>query len=191
MKQNFSQNSPKSDGFLREGRLMTASSDSMCGVTLKVGKLYLIAGNSQRINICNSYAKEYSQLTIVERRGFAGGYKKGCACQVSERKPFIKRMHMSNLSNWIKKKQIFRDYSRLRPSSWCNIIKRLASANGHFPIVKPILALVFQLAVITHRAENQSNAIGATVNRTQRVSAKPNRINSSNNFKFIFSQLSI
>lgn len=82
---------------------MTASSDSMCGVTLKVGKLYLIAGNSQRINICNSYAKEYSQLTIVERRGFAGGYKKGCACQVSERKSFIKRMHMSNLSNWIKK----------------------------------------------------------------------------------------
>lgn len=99
---------------------MTASSDSMCGVTLKVGKLYLIAGNSQRINICNSYAKEYSQLTIVERRGFAGGYKKGCACQVSERKPFIKRMHMSNLSNWIKKNKFFAiipDYARVHDAT--------------------------------------------------------------------------
>lgn len=59
--------------------------DSMCGIpSLKVGKLYLIAGNSQKINICN-YVKEYSEMTIVEKRGFAGAYKKGCACEVSER----------------------------------------------------------------------------------------------------------
>lgn len=78
-----SQKSPQTDHFLREGRLLTPTSDGMCGgLSLKVGKLYLIAGNSQHINICN-YVKEYSQMTIVERRGFAGGYKKGCACEVS------------------------------------------------------------------------------------------------------------
>lgn len=79
----MSQKSPQTDHFLREGRLLVPSTDSMCGgLNLKVGKLYLIAGNSQNINICN-YVKEYSQMTIVERRGFAGGYKKGCACEVS------------------------------------------------------------------------------------------------------------
>lgn len=77
------QKSPKTDTFLREGRLLTPGMDWPCGgLSLKVGKLYLIAGNTQNINICN-YVKEYSQMTIVERRGFAGGYKKGCACEVS------------------------------------------------------------------------------------------------------------
>lgn len=48
---------------------------------MKSGRLYMIAGNSSQINICN-YVKEYSEMTIVERRGFSGGYKKGCACEV-------------------------------------------------------------------------------------------------------------
>lgn len=48
---------------------------------MKTGRLYMIAGNSSQINICN-YVKEYSEMTIVERRGFSGGYKKGCACEV-------------------------------------------------------------------------------------------------------------
>ncbi|XP_031625536.1 tissue inhibitor of metalloproteinase [Contarinia nasturtii] len=74
--------SPQTDSFLREGRILTPGIDSLCGgLNLKVGKLYLIAGNSQMINICN-YVKEYSQMTIVERRGFAGGYKKGCVCEI-------------------------------------------------------------------------------------------------------------
>lgn len=56
--------------------------DSMCGgLELKVGKLYLIAANTALVGICN-YVKEYSKMTIVERRGFAGGYKKGCSCEV-------------------------------------------------------------------------------------------------------------
>lgn len=42
----------------------------------------MIAANGPRIGICN-YVKEYSRMTIVEKRGFAGGYKKGCACDVS------------------------------------------------------------------------------------------------------------
>lgn len=73
---------PKAHQQLRDGRLITPTMDSMCGgLNLKVGKLYLIAGNGAKIGICN-YAKEYSQMTIVERRGFAGGYKKGCPCEV-------------------------------------------------------------------------------------------------------------
>lgn len=74
--------SPKAHQQLRDGRLITPTMDSMCGgLNLKVGKLYLIAGNGANIGICN-YVKEYSQMTIVERRGFAGGYKKGCPCEV-------------------------------------------------------------------------------------------------------------
>lgn len=70
--------------FLREGRLLIPAMDSMCGgLSLKIGKLYLIAGTSQNINICN-FVKEYSEMTIVERRGFAGAYKKGCSCTVCE-----------------------------------------------------------------------------------------------------------
>lgn len=74
--------SPKAHQQLRDGRLITPTIDSMCGgLNLKVGKLYLIAGNGAKIGVCD-YAKEYSHMTIVERRGFAGGYKKGCPCEV-------------------------------------------------------------------------------------------------------------
>lgn len=76
------QKSPHTDQYLRDGRIITPATDSMCGgLDLKVGRLYMIAGNSSTLTICN-YVKEYSQMTIVERRGFSGGYKKGCACQV-------------------------------------------------------------------------------------------------------------
>lgn len=71
----------KANDFLKDGRLLTPASDSMCGITLKIGKLYVIAGNNARIGLCN-YVKEYSKMTLVERRGFAGGYKKGCPCDV-------------------------------------------------------------------------------------------------------------
>lgn len=64
--------------------MFTPSEDSMCGVNLTVGKLYLIAGKSSKLSICN-YVKEYSKMSIVERRGFAGAYKKGCACEVSSK----------------------------------------------------------------------------------------------------------
>lgn len=76
------QMSPTANLQLKDGRLTTPSLDSLCGgLNLKIGKLYLIAGDSPNIGICN-YAKEYSQMTIVERRGFAGGYRKGCPCEV-------------------------------------------------------------------------------------------------------------
>lgn len=73
--------SERAKHFLKDGRLKTPSTDSMCGITLNVGKLYLISARDIQLNICN-YVKEYSKMTIVERRGFAGGYKKGCLCDV-------------------------------------------------------------------------------------------------------------
>lgn len=76
------QKSSKTDEYLKDGRLLTPSEESMCGVSLTVGKLYLIAGKSSKLSLCN-YVKEYSQMSIVERRGFSGAYKKGCACEVS------------------------------------------------------------------------------------------------------------
>lgn len=67
---------------LKDGRIITASDGSLCGMKLNVGSLYVISGEDNRINICSNYVKEYSKMTIVERRGFAGGYKKGCLCEV-------------------------------------------------------------------------------------------------------------
>lgn len=73
----------KAEHMLKDGRLITPSIDSMCGgLDLKIGRLYVIAAKTANIGICN-YVKEYKSMSIVERRGFGGGYKKGCACEVS------------------------------------------------------------------------------------------------------------
>lgn len=48
----------------------------------EIGQLYAIAGNSQKVGLCQ-YIKEYSKLSPVEKRGIAGAYKKGCSCEVS------------------------------------------------------------------------------------------------------------
>lgn len=47
----------------------------------EIGQLYAIAGNSQKVGLCQ-YIKEYSKMTQVEKRGIAGAYKKGCGCEV-------------------------------------------------------------------------------------------------------------
>lgn len=67
---------------LKQGRLLSGTPQNSCFVGLTVGKLYVIAGKNANINICNTYIKEYHRLSIAERRSIAGGYKKGCACQV-------------------------------------------------------------------------------------------------------------
>lgn len=67
---------------LKHGRIMTAAHDSMCGVKLVLGKLYVIAGRGTELKLCD-YVKEYKNMTIIERTGFTGAYKKGCSCQVS------------------------------------------------------------------------------------------------------------
>lgn len=73
----------KANENLKHGRIFSASNDAMCGVDFKLGELYLIAASSPNVGLCN-FVKPYSQLTIVEKRGFAGGYKKGCECSVSQ-----------------------------------------------------------------------------------------------------------
>lgn len=55
---------------------------------LEIGQLYAIAGNSQKVGLCQ-YIKEYSKMTQVEKRGIAGAYKKGCGCEVSK---FLKNL---------------------------------------------------------------------------------------------------
>lgn len=72
---------------LKHGRIFSSDSDAMCGIDLRPGELYLIAASGINVGICN-FIQPYSQLTIVEKRGFAGGYKKGCECSVSMKFPF-------------------------------------------------------------------------------------------------------
>ncbi|XP_059610307.1 tissue inhibitor of metalloproteinase [Phlebotomus argentipes] len=61
--------------------LTTPPMSSMCGVDLKPGLTYAIAGRGTQINLC-SYVKEYKKMTVVERRGFASSYHKGCSCRI-------------------------------------------------------------------------------------------------------------
>ncbi|TMW40607.1 hypothetical protein DOY81_014314 [Sarcophaga bullata] len=72
---------PEGHKVLRHGRLLTASEDSMCGVNLELGKLYVIAGRGAQLNLCN-YVKEYQKMSIIERKGFSGIYRKACSCEV-------------------------------------------------------------------------------------------------------------
>ncbi|XP_030370217.1 tissue inhibitor of metalloproteinase [Scaptodrosophila lebanonensis] len=72
---------PEARKMLRDGRLATPNMDSSCGVKLQLGKVYIIAGRMPQLNLC-SYFKEYAKMTITERHGFNGGYKKTCSCNV-------------------------------------------------------------------------------------------------------------
>lgn len=66
---------------LAQGKLITSSTDSMCGLQLEVNQLYAIAAQTIHVGLCN-YVRKYSDLTIVEKRGLAGIYRKGCPCQI-------------------------------------------------------------------------------------------------------------
>lgn len=68
--------------YLSDGKLHTAASDSMCGRPLTPGKLYVVAGHSATVSLCATYAEPYTSMSLVERRGFANGYRKGCACDI-------------------------------------------------------------------------------------------------------------
>lgn len=169
----LAQMSPKAHQQLRDGRLITPTMDSMCGgLNLKVGKLYLIAGNGAKIGICN-YAKEYSQMTIVERRGFAGGYKKGCPCEVCALcdrniiEYYLCILHIIYLFR-------FRYFLRSSRCSDSKVsITQLAPAIGnHSQSVKVISAHVYQLVVWWRPTANQLNAIGVKVHHMLRVSMK-------------------
>uniref|UniRef100_A0A182NL89 NTR domain-containing protein n=1 Tax=Anopheles dirus TaxID=7168 RepID=A0A182NL89_9DIPT len=68
---------------LRNGKLYTASSSSMCGITLEPNKLYAIAANSDEVGLCD-FVRPYADLSIVEKRGLAGIYRKGCRCKINQ-----------------------------------------------------------------------------------------------------------
>ncbi|XP_068155885.1 tissue inhibitor of metalloproteinase [Drosophila tropicalis] len=72
---------PEALRMLRDGRLTAPSMESMCGISLDIGKVYIIAGRVPMLNIC-SYYKEYTKMTVTERHGFSGGYGKSCNCTV-------------------------------------------------------------------------------------------------------------
>lgn len=74
--------SEKAQQYLKQSRLMTAPHDGLCGINFKIGQLYAIAGNSQKVGLCQ-YIKEYSKMSQVEKRGIAGAYKKGCGCEIN------------------------------------------------------------------------------------------------------------
>ncbi|ALC47043.1 Timp [Drosophila busckii] len=73
---------PEARHMLRDGRLATPNSDSMCGMQLDIGKVYIIAGRMPQLNLCN-YHKEYIKMTINERHGFSGAYGKFCNCTIT------------------------------------------------------------------------------------------------------------
>lgn len=158
------QMSPDAQHLLRDGRLMTPSMDSMCGgLNLKVGKLYMIAASTQHIGICN-YVKEYSQMSIVERRGFAGGYKKGCDCKVSiDREPIsaADALLMDQLS-------LVRRSSSC--SRWKDTTTRSALAPGsRSRSARRTSAPVCRRAAPSPPTANRSSATGATASPTRRA----------------------
>lgn len=82
--------SNSSEMALSERKLRSSVHSSMCGRELVPGELYVIAGRTANINLC-MFIKEYKQMTIVERRGFAHRYAKGCQCDVSIYSIFFKK----------------------------------------------------------------------------------------------------
>ncbi|XP_052870341.1 tissue inhibitor of metalloproteinase [Anopheles cruzii] len=66
---------------LRHGKLYTAQDEAQCGVKLEPNKVYVIAANTPMVGLCN-FVRPYSNLTIVEKRGLAGVYRKGCGCNI-------------------------------------------------------------------------------------------------------------
>ncbi|XP_034485026.1 tissue inhibitor of metalloproteinase [Drosophila innubila] len=73
---------PEARKMLRDGRLSTPILDSMCGIKLDLGKVYIIAGRLPHLTACGYY-KQYTKMTIAERHGFSGAYKMACNCTVT------------------------------------------------------------------------------------------------------------
>lgn len=72
---------PRAQKLLKPGKLITPAMDSMCGLQLEVNQLYAIAAQDIHVGLC-SFVRKYSDLTIVEKRGLAGIYRKGCPCKI-------------------------------------------------------------------------------------------------------------
>ncbi|EAU75995.2 AGAP003319-PA [Anopheles gambiae str. PEST] len=67
---------------LNHGKLYTSTMDSACGIKLKPSTLYAIAANSEQVGLCD-FIRPYDELSLVEKRGLAGVYRKGCKCKIN------------------------------------------------------------------------------------------------------------
>lgn len=70
---------------LKERRLVTAGSSSMCGVDVRLEETYLMTGRvvsgQAYINLCN-YITPWAQLSVRQKKGFRLLYRQGCSCEV-------------------------------------------------------------------------------------------------------------
>ncbi|GFG34319.1 hypothetical protein Cfor_08945 [Coptotermes formosanus] len=70
---------------LKEGRLVTSGSSSMCGVDLRPEETYLVTGRvvagQAYINLCN-YITPWAHITIRQKKGLRLLYHQGCSCAV-------------------------------------------------------------------------------------------------------------
>uniref|UniRef100_U5EKP2 Putative metalloproteinase inhibitor 3 n=1 Tax=Corethrella appendiculata TaxID=1370023 RepID=U5EKP2_9DIPT len=105
---------PAAERYLKQGRIMTPIDDSACGIKLEIGQLYVFAGSDYHVNLC-SFVRKYADLTIVEKRGIAGSYRKGCTCKI---KPcFSTICHQSiGTCNWTPWRKCESDYGACIPS---------------------------------------------------------------------------
>ncbi|XP_076236931.1 tissue inhibitor of metalloproteases [Calliopsis andreniformis] len=71
--------------FSKQNTLFTPSMEGLCGVHLKIGETYVIAGKIMdgkiRLSICG-LAKPWSEVPNRQRKGFRGLYHRGCACEI-------------------------------------------------------------------------------------------------------------
>ena len=70
---------------LSAGRVWTPAGAEVCGVHLKVGKRYLLAGNVRSgravVNLCN-WHHDWTRLTAAQRKGLRKLYQRACDCKV-------------------------------------------------------------------------------------------------------------
>ncbi|XP_020810962.1 tissue inhibitor of metalloproteases [Drosophila serrata] len=107
---------PEARRMLRDGRLATPLADSMCGMKLDIGKVYIIAGKMPALNVCH-YVKEYIKMTKTERHGFSGGYAKSCSCTVTPcfRDACLKGPNYVDECRWSPRAKCETDFSACMP----------------------------------------------------------------------------
>ncbi|EFN82588.1 metalloproteinase inhibitor 3 isoform X2 [Harpegnathos saltator] len=76
---------PKADAVLMQNLLWTSSSDSMCGVTLKVGETYVLGGRINNgkasVSSCGLMIR-WADTTNKQRKGLRHLYQQGCVCDI-------------------------------------------------------------------------------------------------------------
>lgn len=88
---------------LKSGRLHTALYDSLCGVDLKVGKLYVISGiiSSLRAHITRcEMILEWKDITKRQKKGLKLLYKHGCTCGIHNCMFYQKCYRQRDSCNW-------------------------------------------------------------------------------------------